>query len=84
MTVTENIIMDEASNEEVINLKINKKYLKLFTEICEENEVDIEKALNNRLESAIVDSFNTYHSKCMRKRIALLPIGALRIFYSFF
>jgi len=71
MTVSENIITDEASDEEVINVKINKKYLKLFSEICEENEVELEKALNNRVESALVDSFNTYHSKCMSKRRAL-------------
>ena len=69
MTVTENIIVEE--NEEVLNLKVNKKYLKLFSEICEENEIDVEKALHDRLESALVDSFNTYHSKCMKKRRAL-------------
>jgi len=71
MTVTENIVMEEASDEELVSLKINKKYLKLFSEICEENELDMEKALNSRVESALVDSFNTYHSKCMRKRRAL-------------
>ncbi len=69
MTVNENILVDE--NEEVINVKINKKYLKLFSEICEENEIDVEKALNNKVEDALVDSFNTYHSKCMSKRRAL-------------
>ena len=71
MTVTENIIMEETSDEELVNVKINKKYLKLFSEICDENELDMEKALNSRVENALVDSFNTYHSKCMRKRRAL-------------
>ena len=69
MTVSEQEIMFKASKEEEdLKIKINKKFLNLFKEICEENELDVNKELNSRLENALVDSFNKYHSKCVRKR----------------
>lgn len=68
MVMSEKVVMDKEKEEEVVKIKINKKYLKLFAEICDENEIELEDALNTRIEEAMVDSFNQYHSKCMRKR----------------
>ncbi|NHI93361.1 MAG: hypothetical protein EAX96_12820 [Candidatus Lokiarchaeota archaeon] len=68
MVISEKVVVDKEKEEEIIKIKLNKKYLKLFTEICEENDIELEDALNSRLEDALVDSFNQYHSKCMRKR----------------
>ncbi|NVM52896.1 MAG: hypothetical protein HWN66_04275 [Candidatus Helarchaeota archaeon] len=57
--------------EELINVEVKKKYLELFKEICEENELDAEKELKARLEQALVDSFHHYSSKCMHQDRAL-------------
>ncbi len=61
----------ESADSELVEIKIKKKYLDLFKEICEENEVDPEKELKSRLEEALVDSFHKYSSKCMHKDRAL-------------
>ena len=68
MVISEKVAVDKEKEEEVVKIKINKKYLKLFAEICDENEIELEDALNSRIEDAMLDSFNQYHSKCMRKR----------------
>ena len=57
--------------EELINVEIKKKYLELFKEICEENEIDANKELKARIEAALVDSFNEYSSRCMHEERAL-------------
>ena len=55
-------------SEENVTITVKKKYLELFTEICEENELNLEKELKARMENALVDSFNAYSSKCMHAR----------------
>lgn len=57
--------------QENVNVSVNKKYLDLFKEICEENAIDAEKELETRLEEALVDSFNKYSSKCIHEERAL-------------
>jgi len=59
------------ATEELINVEIKKKYLELFKEICEENELDAGKELKARVEQALVDSFNKYSSRCMHQDRAL-------------
>ncbi|MHA1649357.1 MAG: hypothetical protein ACTSYB_04105 [Candidatus Helarchaeota archaeon] len=56
---------------ENIEVKIKKKYLKLFKEICEENNLDIKNELNARLEEALIDAFSKYSSRCMHKEKVL-------------
>jgi hypothetical protein len=56
---------------ELINVKISKKYLELFKEICKENNLDAETELKTRLEEALVDSFSKYSSRCMADERAL-------------
>ncbi len=56
---------------EEIKIRIKKKYLELFKEICKENSLDAEKELNARLETALVDSFSSYSSKCIHEERAL-------------
>ncbi|MHA1798130.1 MAG: hypothetical protein ACTSVY_06735 [Candidatus Helarchaeota archaeon] len=71
MTISDKIVLDEEKEKEEIKITLNKKYLRLFEEICNENDLDLNEALNARLEEAVIDSFNQYHSKCMRKRRTL-------------
>ena len=71
MTVSEEIYDDKNSKIEALKIKINKKYLELFKEICEENGLDFDEELNKRIESALVDSFKTYHSECLYKNRTL-------------
>ena len=56
---------------ELVNLKISKKYLELFKEICKENNLDADTELKTRLEEALVDSFSKYSSRCMHEERAL-------------
>ena len=63
--------LKQESDLEMVNVKIKKKYLKLFKDICEENELDSEKELKAKLEEALVDSFHHYSSKCMHRNRAL-------------
>ncbi|NVM30716.1 MAG: hypothetical protein HWN65_17885 [Candidatus Helarchaeota archaeon] len=68
---TQDESVSQSSDLELINIKIKKKYLELFKEICEENELNAEEELNSRLEQTLVDSFHHYSSKCMHKDRAL-------------
>lgn len=56
---------------DLVNVKVKKKYLELFKEICKENNLDVDNQLTSRLEEALVDSFSTYSSRCMRDERAL-------------
>lgn len=59
------------ATEELVNVKVKKKFLELFKEICEENELNPDDELNSRVEQALVDSFNKYSSRCMHENRAL-------------
>lgn len=59
------------TDTELVNVKISKKYLELFKEICKENSLDAEHELKVRLEEALVDSFSKYSSRCMAEERAL-------------
>lgn len=59
------------ATEELVSVEVKKKYLELFKEICEENEIDADTELKARLEQALIDSFHHYSSKCIHKDRAL-------------
>ncbi|MHA1130436.1 MAG: hypothetical protein ACTSQI_04575 [Candidatus Helarchaeota archaeon] len=68
---TEEIQMEDELDSEFVNVAVKKKYLELFREICEENELDPTEELQNRIESALVDSFHHYTSRTLHKDNAL-------------
>ncbi len=63
--------LEQELDLESVNVEIKKKYLELFKDICEENELDAEKELKARLEQALVDSFNKFHSRTLHQNRAL-------------
>ncbi|MHA1649356.1 MAG: hypothetical protein ACTSYB_04100 [Candidatus Helarchaeota archaeon] len=68
---TQEIASNQNTDLELIQLRVKKKYLDLFKEICKENNLKIEDELNARLEEALVDSFSEYSSRCMRQERVL-------------
>jgi len=68
---TEEVYVEDSLDSELVEIKVKKKYLELFKEICEENELDSAKEIKNRLEQALIDSFHHYSSKCMHQDRAL-------------
>jgi hypothetical protein len=64
-------ILQKNVDMEMVELKINKKYLDLFKEICKENNLNPNKELISRLEQALIDSFSKYSSRCMHDAHAL-------------
>ncbi|MHA1229429.1 MAG: hypothetical protein ACTSRP_01670 [Candidatus Helarchaeota archaeon] len=71
MTVSEEILDEHEKNLESIILKLDKKYVELFKEICEERALDFNEELKARVEAALVNAFNSYHSECLRENKAL-------------
>jgi len=71
MTVSEEVYENEMYEIDLAKLKINKKYLELFKEICEEKNLDFNEELKARIEAALVDSFKSYHSECIHDEKAL-------------
>jgi len=68
---TQETILNENMDTEKVELKIKKKYLDLFKEICHENNLNPDKELLTRLEEALIDSFSKYSSRCMHEEHAL-------------
>lgn len=64
-------MLQENVDMEMVELKIKKKYLDLFKEICKENNINPDKELISRLEQALIDSFSKYSSRCMHDAHAL-------------
>ncbi|MHA1269481.1 MAG: hypothetical protein ACTSPY_06795 [Candidatus Helarchaeota archaeon] len=71
MAVSKQMYENKKSELEEVEVLVNKKYLELFKEICEEKGLDYDKELKSRIENALFDSFNSYHSECLREDRAL-------------
>jgi hypothetical protein len=68
---SEEMMAQTSPDAELVELKVKKKYLELFKEICDENGLDADEELHARLEEALVDSFSAYSSRCLREERAL-------------
>jgi hypothetical protein len=68
---TQETVLKENMDTEMVELQIKKKYLDLFKEICRENNLNPDKELLTRLEEALIDSFSKYSSRCMHEEHAL-------------
>ncbi|MHA1263672.1 MAG: hypothetical protein ACTSRS_00400 [Candidatus Helarchaeota archaeon] len=69
--VTQELVTQKSIESEEVKLKIKKKYLDLFKEICKESKLDFEQELRSRLEDALIDSFSSYSSRCLHEARAL-------------
>lgn len=65
---TQEVILEDAAALEMISVKVKKRFLDLFEEMCKENKLDMEAELNTRLEEAIIGSFDEHPVKSLQEK----------------